>query len=431
MKQKRTGLLSVLLGLLVIAALFASFGLEAGAQDGGTPTPDPEATPNRNSPEVYYSDPAVIEGDAEWILTDRTFASFYPTGFEFTAVATSSAGEIVNATTVWSHAPRQLRRRAAEYDPETGLFHTRWNHDESTPPWVAVTYQWQFTDIDGNTYVSEWFQGEEYYDPDENWTRFESEDIIVFVEDGLPEDTGPQTMDAMAAQRETFRHAWGRVLSNKPRAILFSSRASFGEWRTGTVAQQVIGTTSSDWGGTVQVPSSSGDIVDLAWGTVLHEVGHLYQQEFADPFFPSGSWWTEGNATLFELNQQYDYEQRVRNIATNGNLPVLLQGTGPNPSGTGPDGIGRYGYDVGYTFFKWLVSNYGLDVHRQLVDGSGTRSRNIVLEEVLGIPAEELEREWRLWLGAIGEAPTLIPTPTIRFPPTVTPFQFPTSSDND
>lgn len=433
MKQKRTGVLSVLVGLLVIAALFASFGLEAGAQDGESPTPTPDSeTPlNRNSPEVFYAGEAVSEGDAEWTLTDRTFTSFYPTGFEFTAVASSSAGEIVNATTVWSHAPRQLRRRPAEYDQEAGVFRTRWEHDEDTPPWAAVNYQWQFTDSEGNTYESEWFLGDEYYDPEGDWQRYESEDIIVFVQDGLPEDTGQQTLDAMAAQRETYRQAWGHLLSNKPRAILFNSTTTFQEWQTGTVDNRIAGLTSSEWGGTAQ-RLASGGVTDLTWGTVLHEVGHLYQEEFASAFFAPGSWWTEGNASFFELNQQYDYEQRVRRIAANGNLPVLLQGTGPNPSGTGPDGIGRYGYDVGYTFFKWLSLNYGLDAHRQIVESASTsRSRNEILEEVLGIPADQIEREWRLWLGASGDAPTLIPTPTIRFPPTVTPFQFPTSSSDD
>lgn len=433
MKKNRSSILSVLLGLLVIAALFASFGLEAVAQDDGssTPTPNPEATPNRNSPEVFYSDPPEIEGDAEWTLTDRTFTSFYPTGFEFTAVASSSTGDITNATVVWSHAPRQLRRRSAELDEDEGIFRARWNHDEDAPPWVAVTYQWQFTDEEGNTYISEWFQGEEYYVPEGGWERFESDDIIVFVQDGLPSDTGQQTLDAMAAQRETFRQAWGGLLSNKPRAILFNSVATFQEWQAGTNNPLVAGLTSSEWGGTAQ-RLTSGGAVDLAWGTVLHEVGHLYQIEYAGFFFPAGSWWLEGNATFFELNQQYDYEQRVRNIAANGNLPVLLQGTGPNPAGTGPDGIGRYGYDIGFTFWKWLVLNYGLDIHYRIVETATTStSRNDVLEEVLGIPSEQIEREWREWLGAAGDAPTLIPTPTFNFPPTVTPFQFPTSSSSD
>lgn len=112
-----------------------------------------------------------------------------------------------------------------------------------------------------------------------------------------------------------------------------------------------------------------------------------------------------------------------------------MEGSGPNPSGSGPDGRVRYGYDVGYTFFKWLSDNYGLEGgHRQVMDmireGS---SRDEALETVTGMTVLEIEQAWRLWLGASIEVPRLIPTPTIhmRFPPTVTPYQFPTSSSSE
>ncbi len=428
MNRNHSFILTSLAGILVFAILFGTIGFEAIAQDGATPMPGDDDSANRRDPEVYYGDPAISEGDAEWTITDRTFTSSYPDGFQFTATITSSAGDIQDATAVWSHAPRQLRRRSAEYDEGTETFIVTWEAEESTPPWVAVNYQWRITDVEGNSYISEWFRGDEYYDLTAEWERLESDDIIIFVQAGLPSDTGQQVIDAMAAQRETFRQAWGDLLSNKPRAILFANRESFRQWRTGASNPAVIGQTSSDWGGTVQVMASGG-VVDLAWGTVLHEVGHLYQEEFAPAGFPAGSWWLEGNATFFELHQQYDYEQRVRNIAARGQLPALLQGTGPNPSGTGPDGIGRFGYDVGYTFWKWIVVNYGLDAHRAIVEGIATGiSRDVVLEEVLGMSTQDIERSWRVWLGTFPDPPTLIPTPEFRFPPTVTPFQFPTSS---
>ncbi|PJF41994.1 MAG: hypothetical protein CUN55_10725 [Phototrophicales bacterium] len=418
--------LPFLLSLTLMITLLVSVGFEATAQSGATETPtsSPEDRPNRNDPAVFYGEPAVATGDAEWTLGERTFESFYPNGFTFTIEASSSAGAIESATVVWSHAPRNITRRAAEFDEESGRFVATWPGiaEASIPPWVAVNYQWRFTDEAGNTYVSEWFTGEEYYITDEEWSRYESEDIIVFVEGTLPEETGQMTLDAMAAQRETYRQAWGSLLSNKPRAILFGSRDSWNRWRRGTENPNVIGQTSSEWGGIAQVVSRGG-IEDLTYGTVLHEVGHLYQNEFAPSGFPAGTWWIEGNATFFELYQQYDYEQRVRDVAAAGQLPPLLDGSGPGATGRGPDGRGRFGYDVGYTFWKWIVMNYGLDAHRQIIEGVGrNRLRNEVLEEVLGMPIQEIESAWRVWLGASPTAPTLIPTPTIRIPPTVTPF---------
>jgi hypothetical protein len=56
---------------------------------------------------------------------------------------------------------------------------------------------------------------------------------------------------------------------------------------------------------------------------------------------------------------------------------------------------------------------------------AATGDRNLVLEQVLGLPLLEIENRWREWIGAPGPAPTLIPTWTLPpFPPTVTPFQF-------
>lgn len=420
-------ILPTMMALGLVFTLLVSVGFEASAQGNGTPTPaspNSDDRPNRNDPAVYYADPAVAEGDAEWTLGETTFESFYPDGFTFTVAASSSAGDIEAATVVWSHAPRNINRRAAEYDEETGLFTAVYPgvSESATPPWVAVNYQWRLTDVEGNTYVSEWFVGEEYYTLDEEWTRFESEDIVVFVDASLPDEVGQLTLDAMAAQRETYRQAWGALLSNKPRAILFGSFDTWSRWQRGQLNPNVIGLTNEEWGGIVQRVSSGG-LEDLAYGTVLHEVGHLYQSEFAPSTFIGGSWWTEGNATFFELFQQYDYEQRVRNIAAAGELGPLLDGTGPNPAGTGPDGIGRLGYDVGYTFFKWIAINYGLDAHRTIIEETGrNRDRNEVLEEVLGMPYQDIESAWRVWLGASPVAPTVPAIPTIRFPPTVTPF---------
>jgi hypothetical protein len=94
----------------------------------------------------------------------------------------------------------------------------------------------------------------------------------------------------------------------------------------------------------------------------------------------------------------------------------------------GPDGIGRLGYDIGYTFFKWLVQNYGLEAHHDIVEilQSPDVTRNEALEMVTGLTVEEIENEWREWLGAEGAAPTLAPTWTPQSFPSPTPFVFPT-----
>ncbi|MCB9435898.1 MAG: hypothetical protein H6673_02760 [Anaerolineales bacterium] len=416
--------------LIMIALFLAVIHLPATAQ--GSPTPTPyienwylEATDSWNLP---YAIPGTEEGNATWTLKQAEFSSRYPNGFSFSINASSDQGEVVLASVIWSHTPNQLHRLETTNIEAGQPITIRWFADESLPPWVAVNYYWSLVDSAGNRYRTEWVLGNEYADNASSWTRKESQDVIIFLQDGLPYDTITYTLEAMEAQRETYIEAWGGPLSYKPRVILFASSRDFQEWRRDFAGSGVIGQTAPEWGATVQVIIED-DPFDLAYGTVLHEIGHLYQFEYIGTDFGGGglNWLSEGNATLFELHQQYDYEQRVRSLAANGELPLLLQGSGPFAIAAGADGRGRLGYDVGYTFWKWIVDTYGLSAHRTIIDGlrSGL-DRDLVLEQVTGMPVNQIEQEWARWLGASSTAPTLVPTWTLPFRPSPTPFQFPT-----
>ena len=412
---------------------FALAGWPALAQsDAPTPTPYPTQTPYPTSTPYPTHTPypaaggaAIADGesgtvpasDAIWSVDFMKFQSNYPAGFEFRARITSSAGPIVRGRVIWSHAPGTQRSRPVQVDPDTGVLTAIWEvgPGESIPPWVGITYVWDVGDSEGNSFQTE-PQYAEYEDTRHDWFRTESEDIIVFSQ-SLPEEVNQMTMDAMAEQRETYRAAWGDLLPYKPRAILFGDREAWLEWRVGLSNPRVIGQTSDDWGGTAQV-LSGGDLVDLAYGTVPHEIAHLYQAEFT--IMTPGSWLIEGNATFFELHQQYDYEASVRELAASGRLPALLDGTGPGVSGQNA----RRGYDIGYTFWKWLVDNYGLEGHRQLIQLlKRGMQQNEAIEAVTGLTAQEVESRWRVWLGASPTPPTLIPTPTLFFLPSPTPFR--------
>ncbi len=420
----------VFAGALVVG-LLGVMGMQALAQgDSPSQTPYPTHTPYpTGTPYPTFTPPPAagtsgetgepqVQSDVVWTVDNMTFTSHYPSGFAFSAEIHSSAGPVVRGRVVWSHAPGTQRSRPVEVNPETGVVTASWEVGvgESIPPWVGITYFWDVGDSEGNSFKTE-PQYVEYEDTSHEWIRTESEDIIVFTEE-LPENVNQLTMDAMAEQRPTYQAAWGGLLPYKPRAILFGNHDAWLEWRVGLSNPRVIGQTSDDWGGTAQVVSG-GDLVDLAYGTVLHEVAHLYQASFT--IMPAGTWLIEGDATFFELNQQYDYLASVRDLAASGKLPVLLQGTGPGVSGQNA----RRGYDVGYTFILWLVDNYGLEGHRQFIELLDTGiGRNQALEQVTGLTVDEIESRWRVWLGASAVPPTLIPTPTMIVFPTPTPFSF-------
>jgi hypothetical protein len=190
------------------------------------------------------------------------------------------------------------------------------------------------------------------------------------------------------------------------------------------------GKISAHWnaGGSAAVPpwvavdywwtlkDEAGNSFETPQKTVLHEVGHIYQQNIAGL---GVDWFMEGDATFHEIQQQYDYLGRVQQMAASGNLPSL-QGSGPSTSDH------REGYDIGYAFFKWLATTYGPDAHRKLWTLiSNGKSRADALQTVTGKDFVAMERDFRAWLGmANPEPPTPFPTDVWIFPPTPTAVEF-------
>lgn len=422
--------LTLCLFALLALAIFSSLAPQANAQDGSTPAPVEDI--------FKYDEPAHVEGDAEWTLTDSSFTSNYPDGFSFKANASSTGGELVSVSVFYSFNPNEEddSRQRGEVDPATGdlnVFVAGTNAD-GIPPWVTIAYRWRVLDAAGTVYWSQWFVENEYADNTHVWERRESEDVLIFEQEGLPAEAVDMAFAAMAEARPIYEEAFGRLLSYKPRMVLFNDLETFNEWRSfeyqqgGTIT---VGLAYAQYGMFVQVLRED-DYEDFAYGIVVHEIAHLYQYDLYESRAPA--WWTEGNATYFELSQFYDYEGRVRLFAATNELPRLFVGEGPNTGGAGPDGSGRWGYDVGYTFNKWLVDNYGWEAHRELIELLAAPENmpfyevdeffEESLETVLGMSTDEIETAWRVWLGASGAAPTLFPTPTQSyvFPPTVTPF---------
>ncbi len=222
---------------------------------------------------------------------------------------------------------------------------------------------------------------------------------------------------------------WGDTLPYKPRIVLFGDYDAWLEWRTAdhntSDTSVVVGQTFDEWGTIVQVLFGTDQAAyqELAFGTVVHEIEHLYQNEYlaARTKRDTPGWFFEGDATFFELRQSYDYEGRVRNMAQAGELPPLLVGVADGPRIDGPNP--REGYDIGYSFFVWMAAQgEGLSVHRDVMMLLAQDVPFIAaLEAATGMDQATIEREWRVWLGAAPNAPTLIPTWTPAFPSIATP----------
>jgi hypothetical protein len=79
---------------------------------------------------------------------------------------------------------------------------------------------------------------------------------------------------------------------------------------------------------------------------------------------------------------------------------------------------------MGFTFFTWMNEKWGMEMHLTIMTllGQDMPYKDAV-EQATGMSMLDLEREWRAWLGAPTDVPTLVPTWT---PPAFMTFVTPT-----
>lgn len=405
------GLGAVIFSFTFVLSLSATH-LPAGAQ-GGYPSP------------TFVPSPIGNGGKATWTIRSSTFTSQYPKGFRFDLDANSSGGKIVSARVSWQHTYFGGRTSAkGDIDSAGENATASWQNGtnrESVPQWVSVEYWWELTDAAGNKFVTD-HQFDEYADNTRKWNRLESADVLVFWEDSVPQEIGQLVIDAVSERHDFYVKMWGKLLPYRPRVIIYNDGRSWEEWLPGLSSgiKGIQGITVPTWGGTAQRYITKVGLRSTAYGVVLHEIAHLYQFENGGVNRYRETWFLEGNATFFEIAQDYDYLARVQKLAQRGSLQGLEDMAIRIQTSNDP----RLPYDVGYAFFVWLTETYGEDAHLKLwtLLGQG-RSGLDSLQLVTGMNFTDMEVAFRTWLGAKNpRLPTPLPTVLPLFPPTPTPF---------
>lgn len=418
---------SLMLIAFLALSLVPSLPVSVQAQDGGG-----QDAAEVDAYQRYYDDKAsVTGGDAEWTLSDSQFTSNYPNGFTFTAKASSTGGDVVSASVFYSFNPRfeEDRRQRGEVNAETGDITVTLDQIDARdiPPWIEVNYRWRLTDAAGTVYLSDWIIGSIYADNTREWLQAETDDALIYVQEGVDPVIIEYMTDALAERHELYLEFFGREISYRPRAIFFKDVETFNEWRALDVNRGgaiTVGLSSGAWGGTVQLVFG-GDLRALGYATLVHEIAHQYQFDLYETY--SLGWFTEGVASYFEIDKDYDYEQRVRNLAAAGGIPPLFdEFGGPSPDDVGIDGRPRLGYDIGYTVIKWMIETYGYESHRAMIEYLGAEDYNdfefvdvfnAAIEEVFGKTPLEWENEYRAWIGAEPRIPD--PEPVVVENPTL------------
>jgi hypothetical protein len=422
-----------ILFLVMLAIIIAALGLipalaSPPLQDGANiPTPTPYPVENISyeltvvGGEVVTLTSPGIEADG-LTVGETSLTSMYPRGIEFTVAAESDNGEIQDVILFIQLVNGSSTRFNAEYDASRAVWVAHpWQAGEGQPGWTPFNYFWRVRDNTDVSVETEPVHGE-YSDPNREWFRVESDNIIMywfgFYEDD-PDFVATGITEAMAGTEPRRMAGFGGPLGYKPVGVAYPDEASLGEiYGSGLTNRNVAGFTNNNYGMTVQQIGMPADewfeqlkdcvnltpreartlewrVNGLVYGTIPHEVTHLYQFEYN---VGGPNWWTEGQAEYFTYSPG-QYDARLRYLATledldnlDGNLAVATNEA---------DGCYALAYDVGPSFINWLLTTYGgIEFHAELTDLMGT---NVPLTEALeittGVSFLELQNQWRAYIG--------------------------------
>lgn len=434
MKFARFMMLGVLAGLLMGVSMVLA---GPPAQDTGifpTPTPVPIDEPEYEltvvgGEETTFVFPAYTDDETGVSLSETTIIPQYPRGMIF-EVRIDAALDIQAVTLNLRYDGNSGLRGNAEYDEERDVWSTHlWATGDGQPPWVHFRAFWRVTTVDNVTTTSPDMEDIDYYDPTREWYRVETPHIVVYwfgSGDIDPDSIARDIAIAMAATEPRRIAGFGRALTYKPRGVLFPTREAFAEmYGNGITNSNVGGFTSSDLGTTVNLFSppaedwyerqaqciyltSSVDnppplerrLQNAIYGTIPHEVTHLYQ--FENGGAVGGVWWSEGQAEFFTYGAG-SFENRLVNLAELD--PDIWQLQEAPVQNFEADGCYALAYDMGPSFISFLFNRYGgIEAHLEIVElySTGTVSVPEAIEQVTGKAFFDLENEWRI---AIGFAP--------------------------
>ena len=417
---------TVLLALGIIAfSLAPTF-----AQDDGTniptPTPHPVENLDYELTQVGGEDITLTFPGAEAdgiTISETSVHSQYPRGMVFSMSASSENGDIRDVILFLEYQHGSSERFVASWDGENEVWFAHpWDGGNGQPAWAHFSFYWRVRDSSEVSLETE-PQEVDYWDPTRQWWRAESEYIIMYwfgFEEVEPEYVAESITLAMNATEPRRIVGFGQALSYKPIGVIYPTREDLGEiFGSGQSNTNAAGWTSNDLGMTIQHISMPTDewferlenciyltpreerteqwrVDRTIFGTIPHEVAHLYQFETGGGRGPN--WWSEGQADYFTYAAG-NYDSRLRNLATLQDLDTLDGNLSAFTFES--DGCYALAYDVGVSFINWLLTNYGgIETHAEIVElvGSGIVMQD-ALEQVTGVPFNELQNQWRAYIG--------------------------------
>jgi hypothetical protein len=442
---------SVGLALAALTVLLVALPTAAGptAQDW-TPIPTPTPYP---VDEVYYkldtiggdASPQIFPGQEVDGVTfgETTVETEFPSRLTFRATI-SADREIDRMNMLITYRNGAERALAARWGEETQAWTAIWSLGKQFPAWAEFEFRW-CADTASGTVCSE-SQPLTLVDPNQVWNRVTTDYAILywygFGEDQR-EDIARQFTRAVTTTHQRLIEGFGRDISYKPVYVIYpDGEASQQSLSWGLDAGVFAGTVSLGMTVMVLAPAQTPQTAEAFAGFFFadcpllsggewpmeyrlrystegvttyqlsadFQVSILSRSVSTDPFswdnVNHGPWfWWYGQGRWFTSNSYWDwaYEERVHEVAAEYGIKPLQQMLYNDY--VGPDGCPGFLEDVGASFINWLVFNYSIETHRQIVElmiPTEDVPRGMPFEDAIqqatGKSFAELENEWRAYL---------------------------------
>jgi hypothetical protein len=398
-----------------------------------TPTPYPvdeivyklETVGGDASPQVFPAQE--VDGVT---FGETTVKTEFPNSMDFSVTIESDTYEIDDLELIIRYNNgSEISNVQVSWDDEAQVWVAKWSLFRQFAPWTEVQFKWVITNIQ-DTPISTAWHPLTLVEPSHEWHRVMTEHATLywygFGEDN-PEHIARDFARVAAATHQRLVDGFDRGMSYMPVVVIYPDDGAVITWTGDVDATRGIGVVTlipdqvpEDYLVNCALPSgewsleyrtlfsiengSAWQLVSLIMADIL-TLGRNYGNW--DSVNNGPAFWSVGHNRWFIHTSTWDwpYDEHVKQIAAEYGLKSLRRFTMSDFFIDGPDGCPRYVEDIGASFINWLIYNYGMETHRQIVKLM-TPTEDVprgmdfydAIEQATGKSFDELENEWRAYL---------------------------------
>lgn len=348
--------------------------------------------------------PIAPAGAAGLTVAKQTATVDFPTKLTFDLVA--DAPQAVSAAEVWYHPA---------YDPVTSVSRPKFSGgthvDVSTSvdmqlnyvwPGVDMVYHWRLTLKDGSILTTP-EQTFLYMDSRYQWSTATSGAVTVYYQKG-DDQIGQEALKTTVGAINQFQQTFHLTSSEPVHVVVYGSDTAFAS---------ALPPNSAEWIGGVAEPylhlvltaiQPGSDAMSETHRILSHEVVHLsIYQATSNPFNSPPPWLDEGLATYYQEVQDSRFKPMLQTAVKSGTLiPVRAL----NSSFPDDPNQALLSYAESESVVDFIINQKGADKMSALLQAfKGGVSYDQAVQAGLGISLDQLDKEWKDWLGYKGDKP--------------------------